>query len=142
MNMPAEPQNDPTMEEILASIRKIISEDQPEGVTPKAQTVRAEALQAEILELTEEISAEQSAPGTDEHRNGSDVVDSPRNHCCPTVRVRRLKGRLRHWTKLRSSIPPSQAACWRRYSRVRCRKPYRTGLQQWVNSREPELINH
>ena len=32
------PQHEPTMEEILASIRKIISEDAPEGGAPAAET--------------------------------------------------------------------------------------------------------
>lgn len=59
------PQHEPTMEEILASIRKIISEDQPEA--PKAQAAPAEgepsaemtpAVEPEVLELTEEVREE------------------------------------------------------------------------------------
>src|SRR5258708_6002747 len=63
MSSSANPQHEPTMEEILASIRKIISEDQPDGAKPAAEPtpVRAAAAEAqphvesEILELTEEV---------------------------------------------------------------------------------------
>lgn len=51
MSSPATPQHEPTMEEILASIRKIISEDAPE------QAAAAEPEDdGDVLELTEEIS--------------------------------------------------------------------------------------
>src|SRR6267378_5074337 len=81
MSSSANPQHEPTMEEILASIRKIISEDQPEPVRPaptlapvKAQpapapepiAIRAAARVAarppppaaelDVLELTEEVT--------------------------------------------------------------------------------------
>ena len=74
MSSPAvNPQHEPTMEEILASIRKIISEDQPDAVKPAAQPVplrqvvpepgaAAEAdADAEVLELTEVIGEEEAA---------------------------------------------------------------------------------
>ncbi len=140
MNMPAEPQNDPTMEEILASIRKIISEDQPEGVTPKAQTVRAEALQAEILELTEEISAEQSAPGTDEHRNGSDVVEVREPLLSDSSRqaIERAFETLDEASEQYSTFAGGMLETV--FARA-VQEAVSTGLQQWVNSREPELIN-
>ena len=55
------PQHEPTMEEILASIRKIISEDstneappQPEPVEPPSKPV----LDADVLELTQEFHEE------------------------------------------------------------------------------------
>jgi len=54
MSSPASPQHEPTMEEILASIRKIISEDTPEQPANEAGAVEAE--DADILELTQEIS--------------------------------------------------------------------------------------
>jgi cell pole-organizing protein PopZ len=66
------PQHEPTMEEILASIRKIISEDQPEQEKPKAEGAASDAppaFEAEVFELTEEIkddgsvSAAAAAPG-------------------------------------------------------------------------------
>jgi len=65
------PQHEPTMEEILASIRKIISEDQPDGAKPAPQPipVRSAAVQnaaaqveADVLELTEEVPEEMQAP--------------------------------------------------------------------------------
>jgi len=61
------PQHEPTMEEILASIRKIISEDQPEAAKPAAPPApvrtpiaepAAEA-EADVLELTEEVHEEE-----------------------------------------------------------------------------------
>jgi cell pole-organizing protein PopZ len=60
MASPANPQHEPTMEEILASIRKIISEDSSDAAAPPvAETVQEES---EILELTEEVPPE-SAQG-------------------------------------------------------------------------------
>jgi len=53
MASPSSPQHEPTMEEILASIRKIISEDssepQPAAAAPAPQA------EADVLELTQEI---------------------------------------------------------------------------------------
>ena len=67
------PQHEPTMEEILASIRKIISEDQPAGgngaaaaaPAPSAEAAPAADAEGDVLELTEEVaddSAPQAAP--------------------------------------------------------------------------------
>jgi cell pole-organizing protein PopZ len=58
-------QGEPTMEEILASIRKIISEDGSESETPAgAEQAPTEADQAseDVLELTERIEDEFAAP--------------------------------------------------------------------------------
>jgi hypothetical protein len=68
MNSPAEPQHDPTMEEILASIRKIISEDQPDSPGIKATPFRGQPAKGDVLELTEEVPPEEAngaipAPG-------------------------------------------------------------------------------
>jgi len=64
------PQHEPTMEEILASIRKIISEDAPEGAAPAAAASTPEAApapiqaapepepEADVLELTQEFIEE------------------------------------------------------------------------------------
>lgn len=60
MTTPSDPPHDPTMEEILASIRKIISEDQPDPIKPKGQDLRFGNTAGEILELTDEISDEAS----------------------------------------------------------------------------------
>jgi cell pole-organizing protein PopZ len=62
----ASPQHEPTMEEILASIRKIISDDQPESAKPAAQPAPlrgvesspAPAPESDVLELTEEVEEE------------------------------------------------------------------------------------
>ena len=72
----ANPQHEPTMEEILASIRKIISEDQPEGAKPAAEPVPLRpvanepapvaAAEADVLELTEEVKDEEAAPAEPE----------------------------------------------------------------------------
>jgi len=54
MASPSAPQHEPTMEEILASIRKIISEDSTEQ--PAAQAISPEGEEdTDVLELTQEI---------------------------------------------------------------------------------------
>ena len=54
--MASSPQHEPTMEEILASIRKIISEDSPDaGATTPAVP------EADVLELTQEVPEEPAA---------------------------------------------------------------------------------
>ena len=60
MASPSSPQHEPTMEEILASIRKIISEDTPEAQSAPAQpAVQALAeAEPEVLELTQEVREE------------------------------------------------------------------------------------
>lgn len=68
--MVSSPQHEPTMEEILASIRKIISEDsteQPAAEVKPAPAPEPEPLpvpepEADILELTQEVSAEEPPP--------------------------------------------------------------------------------
>jgi cell pole-organizing protein PopZ len=67
------PQHEPTMEEILASIRKIISEDAPEGGAPVAEAAPppppppaapqpAAPVYEDILELTQEVEVASPAP--------------------------------------------------------------------------------
>ncbi|MBL6853341.1 MAG: DUF2497 domain-containing protein [Alphaproteobacteria bacterium] len=61
--MASNPQHEPTMEEILASIRKIISEDsteQPAAPTAAAAPAAPAAVpvEADVLELTQEVPAE------------------------------------------------------------------------------------
>jgi cell pole-organizing protein PopZ len=63
--MASNPQHEPTMEEILASIRKIISEDSTEAAPPAAAPVAAapvpkavEPEEPEVLELTQEVEEE------------------------------------------------------------------------------------
>ena len=62
------PQHEPTMEEILASIRKIISEDAPEAAAPPAaESAPApepapEPVHEDVLELTQEVEAVAPAP--------------------------------------------------------------------------------
>lgn len=59
---PSSPQHEPTMEEILASIRKIISEDSTEA-SPQAEPSAPPkpVLDADVLELTQEVH-EDAAP--------------------------------------------------------------------------------
>jgi cell pole-organizing protein PopZ len=59
--MASSPQHEPTMEEILASIRKIISEDSPEGQPAPVETAAAPA-EADVLELTQEVHDDPPAP--------------------------------------------------------------------------------
>ena len=81
MSSSANPQHEPTMEEILASIRKIISEDQTDGAKPAAEPTPVRAATAEaqphaqsdVLELTEEVHEEES------------VVESPPPESQPPI---------------------------------------------------------
>jgi cell pole-organizing protein PopZ len=56
------PQHEPTMEEILASIRKIISEDAPEGAPAETPAPEPAPAHDDVLELTHEVVAEAPAP--------------------------------------------------------------------------------
>ena len=57
MATPSSPQHEPTMEEILASIRKIISEDssEPQPAAQPAPQPAAVQAEADVLELTHEV---------------------------------------------------------------------------------------
>jgi cell pole-organizing protein PopZ len=62
--MASNPQHEPTMEEILASIRKIISEDsndQAPAHAAAAPAPKAVEEEAEVLELTQEVPLEEPA---------------------------------------------------------------------------------
>ena len=94
------PQHEPTMEEILASIRKIISEDAPEGGAPAAEAAPAAVAPApvaaapasapapapapvyeDVLELTEEIQAQApAAPEPVEEIVFENVAPEPAAH--------------------------------------------------------------
>lgn len=63
------------MEEILASIRKIISEDQPGSIKPKAPDIRSTNAAGDILELTDEIPDE--ASGTPRNAAPAAPVSAP-----------------------------------------------------------------
>ncbi|HEY3776459.1 MAG TPA: DUF2497 domain-containing protein [Rhizomicrobium sp.] len=58
------PQHEPTMEEILASIRKIISED-----TPSASQASAPNGEGEVLDLTQEVHEVAPSPGSESPAN-------------------------------------------------------------------------
>jgi uncharacterized protein len=83
MSDPKAPGNDPSMDDILASIRKIISEDdarvQASGVPAAAQTSRSGASDQDVLILTDLIDDDQSttrpAPSLAE-TNSADAVIS------------------------------------------------------------------
>jgi uncharacterized protein len=70
----ANPQHEPTMEEILASIRKIISEDSSEASAPKQE--------AEVLDLTQEVQEHSSAAAPGITPAGPDV---PATHEAPRM---------------------------------------------------------
>jgi cell pole-organizing protein PopZ len=65
MSDPKAPGNDPSMDDILASIRKIISDDearvQAGGVPAAAQPTRSGAFDQDVLILTDPIDDDQSA---------------------------------------------------------------------------------
>jgi cell pole-organizing protein PopZ len=64
MSKPSD-QGEPTMEEILASIRKIISEDDPEAGAEKA-SAGSEAPPDDVLELTERVDDDAESTQEDE----------------------------------------------------------------------------
>jgi hypothetical protein len=71
--MASNPQHEPTMEEILASIRKIISEDSTEAPAPEAApAAKAPEPENDVLELTQEIEAAPAPTATVKAEN--DVV--------------------------------------------------------------------
>jgi len=68
-------QEEPTMEEILASIRKIISEDDPEGQESKGQESEETQMPEEgVLELTERV--EQAAAQADQGSSEEQEIDA------------------------------------------------------------------
>ena len=60
--MASSPQHEPTMEEILASIRKIISEDSTEAAPAAAAPAAPAEAEHDVLELTQEVHDEPPAP--------------------------------------------------------------------------------
>jgi cell pole-organizing protein PopZ len=81
--MASNPQHEPTMEEILASIRKIISEDSneaPAAAAPAAPTIAApkavEAEEPDVLELTQEVE-EEPAPAPVQMAAPAPVAQAP-----------------------------------------------------------------
>jgi hypothetical protein len=60
--MASNPQHEPTMEEILASIRKIISEDSTEAPAAAAAPAAPAPHEADVLELTQELPEEPPPP--------------------------------------------------------------------------------
>ena len=93
------PQHEPTMEEILASIRKIISEDSPETVptevapAPAANqevpaTLAEEPQDIEVLELTQEVheAAPEPAPAPEPVKTVADdiVFEAPPSVAAPS----------------------------------------------------------
>ncbi len=81
--MVSSPQHEPTMEEILASIRKIISEDSTEQAQPAAAETAAPAEpESDILELTQEVASEPvrvAAPVYEEPVAAPTPVHEPEN---------------------------------------------------------------
>jgi uncharacterized protein len=83
------PQHEPTMEEILASIRKIISEDAPEGGAPVAAAPEpaplAPAPEPDVLELTQEFVERPApiAPAPEPHNDIVFQADEPVHNEAP-----------------------------------------------------------
>jgi cell pole-organizing protein PopZ len=89
--MASNPQHEPTMEEILASIRKIISEDSneaaapvPAAATPAAIQTTVEHEESDVLELTQEVPQEEPvAPSKPEPVRLAAVPPAPKQAAEP-----------------------------------------------------------
>src|ERR1700710_1225903 len=84
--MASNPQHEPTMEEILASIRKIISEDSTEAPAAPAPAAAAAPAphEADVLELTQEIE-EPTAPKPEPVRAAAPPAPKPDDVVFQTV---------------------------------------------------------
>ena len=81
--MASSPQHEPTMEEILASIRKIISEDSTEAPpAPVATAAVAPVQEADVLELTQEMP-EEHAPAPAAPARPPVAVPKPESDAIP-----------------------------------------------------------
>jgi uncharacterized protein len=70
MTTPSSAQPEPTMEEILASIRRIISEDSEPGAKPAAAAQPARQAEPDVLELTQ-VAAEDPPPQREPERRAA-----------------------------------------------------------------------
>jgi cell pole-organizing protein PopZ len=87
--MASNPQHEPTMEEILASIRKIISEDASEAPPPAAAPVHQDA---DVLELTQEVVDEPPpAPKPEPVRAAAPVPPAPQPVKADDIEIRTVE---------------------------------------------------
>ena len=149
------PQHEPTMEEILASIRKIISEDNPPEAAPAPKPVAAAPAPApapepapqpemEVLELTQEVAERHArtypgtAPGRRDHRSRARATRS-----CSSRSRRANPRRQRHRTMTSSPIIPARRWKTRSTPSRRGRRtggPSRGALQRPVDGASVESV--
>jgi len=141
MSSAAEPQHDPTMEEILASIRKIISEDQP--LSARKAFPAVEQKDSDILELTEEVPPEATAarPPFDAAPSAQQAGAAPQMSSMLSESSREAIGRA--FESLDNASTEYSRFAGEMLQTVFARAvqdAVTPSLQQWVNSHEGELI--
>jgi hypothetical protein len=134
-----DPPHDPTMEEILASIRKIISEDQPDAGPARGAQQRRASSQAEILELTEEIPPEEAAAPLPESRgaaepNGREPLISPSSRNAIDRAIDSLDKASVEYSSFAGGMLESV------FTRA-VQDAVGPNVQQWVSGHEPDLLH-
>jgi cell pole-organizing protein PopZ len=82
----AKPQNEPSMDEILTTVRRIIAEDEA-GATPPPSTAQARSGGGDILELTEVLEADGSVRHIPPFGMALRATDGPRAEPLPDGRI-------------------------------------------------------
>lgn len=141
MSSAAEPQHDPTMEEILASIRKIISEDQP--LSGRKASGAAEQKDGDVLELTEEVPPETAITRTPldaappvpvaQSQQGTSSVLSDSSRDAIGRAFESLDKASTEYSRFAGDMLETV------FARA-VQEAVAPGLQQWVNSHQAELI--
>jgi uncharacterized protein len=144
MSSSAEPQHDPTMEEILASIRKIISEDQPESAGIKTTQLRAQPARGDVLELTEEVSPDDATgaiqpSGPGEPLAASNPVEARENLLSDSSREA-IDRAIESLDKVSEEYSSFAGAMLETVFARAVEDAVNPKVQEWVNSHQTELI--
>ncbi|MGH6887920.1 MAG: DUF2497 domain-containing protein [Rhizomicrobium sp.] len=145
----ANPQHEPTMEEILASIRKIISEDGP-AASDEAQPNG----EAEVLDLTQEVhdthpSSEGQAPANDcrESRSAAvpahsgDGLFSEKTRASVEETVAELSTATAPAEEAREPSDPSGDSVEEAFERA-VRDAFEPVLEKWLANNSDAMIGH
>jgi hypothetical protein len=146
MSSPAEPQHDPTMEEILASIRKIISEDQPEPAGTKPAQFRGQAApKGDVLELTEELPPEETSSAVPQPAAPASVetkkpVDNRENLISDSSR-QAIDRAIESLDKVSEEYSSFAGAMLETVFARAVQDAVTPTVQEWVNTHQTELVD-